>query len=76
MMGQFYFFVTDMVYSTFIFLAYAPGMKRISHYGKDIAVFVKTLEFGIVSVAQCLLIPELRRKILNRLTSFKSTKIL
>ena len=74
MMGQFYFFVTDTLYGTFIFLAFAPGMNKISHNGKDIAVFVKNLEFGIVSVVQCLLIPELRRKMFNR--TFKSTKAL
>jgi hypothetical protein len=68
MMGQFYFFITDMLYGIFIFLAFAPGMKKISHNGKDIAVFVKTLEFGIISVVHCLLIPDIRRKIVNRLT--------
>jgi len=43
MMGQFYFFITDMLYGIFIFLAFAPGMKKISHNGngKDIAVLLK-----------------------------------
>ncbi len=68
MVGQFYFFITDMLYGIFIFFAFAPGMKKISHNGKDIAAFIKTLEFGIISVVYCLLIPEIRRDMVNKHT--------
>ncbi len=75
MMGQFYFFVTDMLYGIFIFLAFTPGANKISHNGKDIAVFIKTLEFGVISVVQSLLVPEIRKKINFRLTWISLHKI-
>ncbi len=61
MTGQFYLFVTDTVYIVFLSFAISPGTATISSDAKDIAAFVKTLEFGILSLVHCLLIPELRK---------------
>jgi hypothetical protein len=60
MTGQFYLFAMDTVYVVFLSFAISPGTATISSYAKDIAAFVKTLEFGILSIVHCLLIPELR----------------
>ena len=68
MMGQFYFSITDMLYSLTFFVAVLPGISLITHDANDVAVFLKTLEFGFMSVAQCFLIPDMRRKFLAFLT--------
>jgi hypothetical protein len=76
MTGQFYLFVTDTVYIVFLSFAISPGTATISSDAKDIAAFVKPLEFGILSFVHCLLIPELRNICLKWMaTTFKKIKI-
>ena len=65
MMGQFYFFISETLYMSFVFLIFALGVNKESSYAKDIGVVYKHLEFGIISVIQCLLIPELRNVIVR-----------
>jgi hypothetical protein len=64
MMGQFYFFIVDTLHATFIFLAFLPGISPVSSELKDLGIFIKYLDFGLVSLIQCLLIPDLRREFL------------
>ena len=65
MMGQFYFFITETFYLIFIFVAFSVGGEITSLPSKDIAVIYKTIEFGLISVGHCLLIPEIRRFIVK-----------
>jgi hypothetical protein len=78
MMGQFYLFFTDTVYMLVLTLAVLPGTDSISYDTKDIA-YIKPIEFGILSVIHCLLIPELRNKcfiwMVNTFNFIKSKKI-
>jgi hypothetical protein len=62
MMVQFYLFVTDTVYIVFLYFAILPGTATVLSDAKDIGSFLKPLEFGILSMVHCLLIPELRNK--------------
>ncbi len=65
MLGQFYFFMTETIYMFFIFLLFAFGIGKKNSHAKDIGVLYKNLEFGMISVVQCLMIPEIRQKIYN-----------
>ncbi len=62
MIGQFYFFVSDTLYMVFAFVTFLPGIIPVSAELKDLVIFLKTLDFGLVSLIQCLLIPDIRRK--------------
>ncbi len=64
MMGQFFFFIVDNLYAVFIFLAFLPSISPVSSELKDLGIFLKSLDFGLVSFIQCLLIPDLRREFL------------
>ena len=63
MMGQFYLFLTDTWYSLFLLFAFAQGVETMHPETKDIGAFLKSLEFGFLSLVQCFLIPEQRRKV-------------
>ncbi len=65
MMAQFYFFVTETIYMFFIFCLFALGITKKYVYAKDIGVLYKTLEFGLISIVQCLMIPDIRQKLLH-----------
>jgi hypothetical protein len=62
MIGQFYFFVSDSLYMVFAFVALLHGITPVSAELKDLVIFLKTLDFGLVSFIHCLLIPDIRRK--------------
>ena len=57
LMGQIFFFVNEMIYIIIIFVAFS---KISSTHVKDLLSVYKPMEFGIVSIAQCFLVPELR----------------
>jgi hypothetical protein len=61
MMAQFYIFIADTLYVVFLFLAFLPGISPVSSHLKDLGIFLRTLDFGLVSFIHCLLIPELRQ---------------
>ncbi len=63
MMGQFYFFVTETIYMLFMFCLFAFGISKKYFNAKDIGVLYKNLEFGLISIVQCLMIPEIRQKL-------------
>ena len=63
MIGQFYFFVADTLYALFLFVAFLPSVSLVSAVLKDLGIFMKTLDFGLMSSIHCLLIPALRKKI-------------
>jgi len=65
MMGQFYLFITETIYMVLLFLIFALGINKVSSNAKDIGAVYKELEFGLVSVVQCLMIPELRNVIVK-----------
>ncbi len=65
MLGQFYLFMTETIYMFFIFLLIAFGIDKKHPHAKDIGVLYKNLEFGMISVVQCLMISEIRQKIYN-----------
>ena len=62
MIGQFYFFVSDTLYMIFAFVTFLPGIIPVSAEFKDLIIFLRTLDFGLVSFIHCLLIPDMRRK--------------
>jgi len=62
MMGQFYFFVADTIYVIFGFVAFLPGITPVSAELRDLVIFLKTLDFGLVSLIHCLLIPDIRKR--------------
>ena len=64
MVAQFYFFITDTFYAIFLFVAFIPGISPVSSDLKDLGIFLKTLDFGLMSFIHCFLIPTLRRKML------------
>ena len=62
MIGQFYVFLTETFYILFLYVTFLPGIDSILPEVKDVGAFVKTFEFGILSMVHCLLIPDLRIK--------------
>ncbi len=63
LMGQIFLFVNEMIYLIVFFAAFSLGEGRISTtHLKDLFSVYKHMEFGIVSVVQCFLVPELRHK--------------
>ena len=63
MMGQFYLFISETLYMVLLFLIFALRVEKHNSNAKDIGAVYKELEFGLVSVIQCLMIPELRNVI-------------
>jgi hypothetical protein len=72
LMGQLFFFINEMIYIFVLLIAFSLGHNQISPtLAKDYLSVYKLLEFGIVSVFHCYLVPALRPKteeiILNKL---------
>ena len=65
MMGQFYLFITEAVYMLLLFLIFVIGLNNRFPYARDIGAVYKEIEFGLVSIIQCLMIPELRKSIIK-----------
>ena len=65
MMGQFYLFITEAVYMLLLFLIFVIGLNNRFPYARDIGAVYKEIEFGLVSIIQCLMIPDLRKSILK-----------
>jgi hypothetical protein len=71
MVGQFYLFITDAIYIFFLLATFAPGYA-LPPETKDLITLLKNAEFGLMSVAHCMLIPQLRTKIFNRIKRFSN----
>ena len=67
MMGQIYFFVLKILYVGFLAVAFGSGVKSVSPHYKDLAIIYKTLEFGLLSVTECLFIPDIRKSIFKQI---------
>ena len=62
MIGQFSVFATETIYILFLYVTFLPGTDSLLPNVREVGAFVKTLEFGILSIFHCLLIPDLRMK--------------
>ena len=66
MVGQFYLYITDTAYAIFLTIAVMSGPGTLLPETKDMIVLVKLSEFGFLSIIHCLLIPQLRTSIFNK----------
>ena len=64
MLGQFYFYLTDLIYVVFLMIAFQTSTTSLDPVATDITTILKTSEFGFMSVVQCLLIPALRKRLI------------
>ena len=62
-MGQSILFLATVSYTLFLYIAFLPG--ALDPETKDFGVIVKYTEFGILSIVHCLLIPDLRKRLLK-----------
>jgi hypothetical protein len=70
MMGQFYFYMTDQVYILFLIVTFV-SRNTFPPDTKDLIAVLKTAEFGIFSVVQCFLIPEIRIKMQHKMQKLR-----
>jgi hypothetical protein len=70
LVGQFILFVAFFVYIVFLSFAFSSGETGIAADTKDLGVIVKALEFGLFSLIQCLLIPDMRGQLKKYLPRF------
>ena len=72
MMGQIYFFLLDIFFMILNVIALGFADKKSSATLKDILVTFKFIELLIISVTHCLLIPEIRNKIMTPFSKIKT----
>ena len=65
MMGQCFLFITETVFMLILFLIFVFGLNKHFPNAKDVGLIYKEVEFGLVSLIQCLMIPELRKSIVK-----------
>jgi hypothetical protein len=65
MMGQFSLFITETFFMLILFLIFVLGLNKNFPNAKDVGLIYKEVEFGFVSVVQCLMIPDSRKLFLK-----------
>ena len=66
MLGQIYLYITDLIYFLFLMVAFAFGTSYVAAETKDLIGLVKITEFGVLSAIHCLLIPQLRNTVFDK----------